>query len=187
MTVQKDWKENSSPLEPSNVEPDRAIPDVGSANNERIFNLLFERHSGEVLRYAIRCTGRREIAEELASEAFLKMFQNLQHIDPARAGAWLTTAVKNLATDYWRKQAVERKYSSAVASPTVESPRQQDFEQFLQSPALKAEHRVCLTLHYIHGMERKEICSHTGLSDNQVKSSLQYGLKLLRQQFGVAE
>jgi DNA-directed RNA polymerase specialized sigma24 family protein len=57
----------------------------------------------------------------------------------------------------------------------------------LEHPSLKPEHRVCLTLHYVHGMENREITSYTGLTANQVKSCLQYGLKLLRKAFGAGE
>jgi DNA-directed RNA polymerase specialized sigma24 family protein len=50
----------------------------------------------------------------------------------------------------------------------------------LHHESLKPEHRVCLELRYRRGMTRTEIAAHTGLTDNQVKSCLQYGLRLLR-------
>lgn len=150
------------------------------------FQEVYERNVAEIMRFAIRCTGRREIAEELTSEAFLKMYQHLDTIDPHRAAAWLTAAVKNLAIDYWRRLETERKHL-AVRSEAMELPAEGSWEEMLAHPSLKSEHRACLTLQYVHGMERKEISSHTGLTDNQVKSCLQYGLKLLRSAFGAKE
>jgi RNA polymerase sigma-70 factor (ECF subfamily) len=144
------------------------------------FREVYERHAHDILRYAYRCVGRREIAEEIVSEAFLKMYLHRDTVDLSRAGAWLTTAVKNLATDYWRRQQVERRaQAEAAAAPEPEDPPVK-WEEFIDHPVLKAEHRICLTLHYVHGMTNKEIVAHTGLTENQVKSAIQYGLKLLR-------
>ncbi|MBI4909295.1 MAG: sigma-70 family RNA polymerase sigma factor [Acidobacteria bacterium] len=149
---------------------------------DEAFRAAYDRHASEILRYAIRCTGRRDIAEELASEAFLKMYVHRQHVDFNRAGAWLTAAVKNMAIDYWRRMEVERRPENLLAAsrPLVSNPEVDRLREILGHPALKVEHRVCLTLHYVHGMENREITQHTGLSQNQVKSALQYGLRLLR-------
>lgn len=158
--------------------------DIGG--QEEGFRAAYQRHAAEILRYAYRCTGRREIAEELANEAFMKLYEHRREIDFARAGAWLTTAVKNLATDYWRRQQVERKSASLAEAPAAAGFPETRWEDLIGHPSLKAEHRVCLTLHYVHGMANKEIAGHTGLTDNQVKNALQYGLRLLRTAFGIA-
>ncbi len=185
--VQNSREDESSLLRSSSVDLSAAGPKSSEGLSAAGYAVLFERHAAEILRYAIRCAGRREIAEELASEAFMRMYQNRDRIDPTRAAAWLTTTVKNLATDYWRKNALERRYSAALTRPEVQPPSQGAWEEMLREPALKPEHRACLILHYMHGMERREIASHTGLSENQVKSCLQYGLKLLRKSWGIVE
>lgn len=161
--------------------PERAVVPTGD-----VFRAAYERHAAEILRFAIRCTGRRDVAEELTSEAFLKMYVNREHVDMERAGAWLTATVKNMAIDYWRRMEVERRPENLLAAsrPLHSDPEVGRLREMLGHPALKAEHRVCLTLHYVHGMENKEITAHTGMSANQVKSALQYGLRLLRKAFG---
>jgi RNA polymerase sigma-70 factor (ECF subfamily) len=157
----------------------RAHASPANGLSESDFSLFYEKHASEVLRYANRCLGRREIAEEVASEAFLTLYRNRGRVEPATAIAWLMTVVKNLATDYWRRQGLERRHQqeNPVREP-VSSPVLEDF--LLDHPSLKAEHRVCLTLRYVHGMERREIAQHAGMTENQVKSCLQYGLELLR-------
>lgn len=156
-----------------------------AAGESEAFRALYERHGGEILRYAIRCVGRREVAEELASEAFLKLYESLERVDADRAGAWLTAVVKNLAVDYWRRQDLERRHHKDAALPVpAGQPLAPRWEQWLQHASLKAEHRVCLLLHYVHGMSNREIMDATGLSQNQVKNAIQYGLKLLRQALG---
>jgi RNA polymerase sigma-70 factor (ECF subfamily) len=148
----------------------------------RPFDSIYERHASEVLRHAIRCMGRREIAEEIASEAFLRLHREWDRIDPATTAAWLMSVVKRLAVDYWRHQRVERLHSEQCAAANTSSSGRPEPENFLlYHKSLKPEHRVCLALRYARGMTRSEIAAHTGLTDNQVKNCLQYGLRLLRE------
>ena len=163
----------SSDVLPSSVEKNEG--------RKRSFDCIYERHASEVLRYAIRCTGRREIAEEIASEAFLRLHREWERIDPSTTAAWLMSVVKRLAVDYWRHLRVERQHSERCIAETNLFLSSQEEESFLlHHEALKPEHRVCLELRYGRGMTRSEIAAHTGLTDNQVKSCLQYGLRLLR-------
>jgi len=165
----------SSSSPPSSVD-DTETRD-GSGLSEEEFNRVYERHAAEILRYSIRCVGRREIAEELASEAFLRLYKHRDRVDSTTAVAWLVSVVKNLSTDYWRRARIERQCVSAT-SELQTLPELGTF--LLDHPSLKPEHRVCLTLRYSHGMDRGEIAAYTGMTDNQVKSCLQYGLQLLR-------
>ena len=48
--------------------------------------------------------------------------------------------------------------------------------------SLKPVHRACILLRYLHGMSRREIAARTGLDENQVKSYLQYAIKLLKKE-----
>jgi RNA polymerase sigma-70 factor (ECF subfamily) len=149
-------------------------------NDTEVFESLYRRHASAVLRYAIKCVGRREIAEDLTSDAFLALYRNLASIDQTRLPAWLFTVVAHAATSYWRHSVVEQKYAATVedqprsAEPTV------DLASILQIPELKPQHRACLVLRYAHDMDRPEIAARLGMTENQVKSCLQYGLELLR-------
>lgn len=168
----------------SSVENTKGNTGTSAGIGDSQFREIYEAHAAETLRYAIRCSGRRDVGEELASEAFLRLYQNRERIDPGRAGAWLTTAVRNLAIDYWRRRELERRILSETAA-AAGGVRPREWENMLEHPSLKPEHRVCIGLHYVHGYDRTEISARTGLTDNQVKSCIQYGLKLLRKAFGV--
>jgi len=134
----------------------------------------------------MRCVGRRDVAEEIAADAFLQLLQNWAAIDTTRLPAWLLTVVKNRATDYWRRTGVERRYASedrSVRGQTTEEP----LSRLLQNPALKPIHRICLTLRYLHEMTVAEIAAYLGLSEMQVKGHLQYSRGLLRKQFAMEQ
>ena len=147
------------------------------------FDSLYRVHVGAVFRFAVRCVGRRDVAEELTSDAFLALHQNLASIDTAQLPSWLFTVVRNRATDYWRRQAREQDYLT-TSTYTVPAQADQDTVEMWVSrnPALKPVHRLCIILRYVYGMTREEIADQAGLTENQVKGHLQYGLTLLRRE-----
>ena len=145
------------------------------------FEEIYSRHAGAVLRYAWRLVGRREIAEELAADAFVSLYEHLATIDVVQLPAWLFTAVRNRAIDYWRRQAVEGRYRTTLpAEPTT--PAHQRELELLDHQALKPVHRLCLRLRYGHGLSIAEIARDTGLSEMQAKGHLQYGRQILRRE-----
>lgn len=146
------------------------------------FEGLYRQHAQAVYRYALRCVSRKDLAEDLTSEAFLALFRNIDQVDVSRLPAWLLTVVRNRARDHWRRQVVEERYAGAmVAEPSAEEPRLERW--LLESPDLKPVHRTCLMLRYVYGMTRAEIASKTGFSETQVKGYLQYGLEVLRRSY----
>jgi RNA polymerase sigma-70 factor (ECF subfamily) len=145
------------------------------------FEESYQQHFGAVFRYALSCVGKREVAEDLTSEAFLQLYQNWSKIDRRQLPAWLITVVKNSAVDYWRKSSREELHADPPAEAATEFDEQ--LERFLmENKALKPLHRVCVVLRYVQGMTRDEIAGKLGLTENQVKGTLQYALELLRQQ-----
>jgi RNA polymerase sigma-70 factor, ECF subfamily len=148
------------------------------------FEEVFERYFSAVLKVAWRAAGRRDLAEDFVADAFLALHREFDRIDQAQLPAWLFTAVRNRAIDYWRHVQVERRYVSALASD-ASSPNETTplgFESLL-SPSLSPAHRLCLVLRFVHGMSRAEIAGRTGYSENQVRGLLQYALSLLRKEF----
>lgn len=148
------------------------------------FEALYRRHWPAVYRYAFSITRRRERAEDLASEAFLALYRELDTIDRDQLPAWLIAVVRNRARDHWRRRVVEERYveqqihEAPSAAPALE-------EWILEGAGLKPVHRTCVMLRYVWGMSRVEIAAATGLTETQVKGHLQYALELLRKAHGV--
>ena len=145
------------------------------------FDDIYRQHVQSVFRFAMRCVSRRDLAEDLTSEAFLALYRHIEQIDESQLPGWLLTVVRNRARDHWRRQAVEQRYLETLDPLVVDSP---PLEQWiLDSPNLKPVHRTCVMLRYVHGMSRAEIASTLGLSETQVKGHLQYALELLRKMY----
>ena len=144
------------------------------------FEKLYRMHMGSVLRFALSCVGRRDLAEDLTADAFLALHRNLDQIDESLLPGWLLTVVRNSARSHWRRQMVEQRYLEQLATECPEQAPPPLETWVLDSKDLKPVHRTCLMLRYVHGMSRAEIAERTGLSENQIKGHLQYALELLR-------
>ncbi len=145
------------------------------------FDSVYENHRDVVLRFAIHCVGRRDIAEELTADAFLELHQNWKTIDVDRLPAWLLTVVRNRSADYWRRLSLERRHLSSEARDGYFTARD-PYSGLFDNQLLKPVHRLCLTLRYAHEMTLKEIADLLGLSEMQVKGHLQYARALLGKQ-----
>jgi RNA polymerase sigma-70 factor, ECF subfamily len=157
-----------------------------SVRDQEALETAYRLHAGAVFRFALRCVGRRELAEDLTSEAFLALQRNLAGVELGQLPSWLFRVVKNRAIDHWRRQKVERRYAErreGEPEPVVEDdPPAAVPASLLTSRSLKPVHRLCLTLRYLQGLTRSEIADRLGLSETQVKGHIQYARTLLRRE-----
>ncbi|MCP5536841.1 MAG: RNA polymerase sigma factor [Akkermansiaceae bacterium] len=66
---------------------------------------LFDAEESPLLRYAYSMVARREVAEEIVQDAFLKLHKHWQDIESPRA--WLYRATRNLSLNHLRKHQRE--------------------------------------------------------------------------------
>ena len=152
------------------------------------FEDLYRQHVQAVFRFALSITRRRDVAEDLTSEAFLALHRELATIDASQLPAWLMTVVRNRARDMWRHQLVEGRYAERESRAPAAAPAAPSLEDsILRSADLKPVHRACVMLRYVSGMTRSEIAIEMGMTETQVKGHLQYALMLLRKAHGVRE
>ena len=77
--------------------------------DEYAWQLLVERHSHRVLNIAFQFTGRREEAEDLAQEIFLRVYRSLRRFDLGTSFLpWLVRVSRNLCIDEYRSRAREK-------------------------------------------------------------------------------
>jgi RNA polymerase sigma-70 factor (ECF subfamily) len=146
------------------------------------FEDLYTEHVSAVFRFSLHCVGRRDVAEDITSEAFLALYRHLDRIDPDQLPGWLFTVAKNRARDFWRHSEVEKRHANDIAAMTGGS--QTSLQDLLvEASWLKPIHRLCLLLRYVYGMSLSEIAAQIGQSEMQVKGHLQYGRKLLREKY----
>lgn len=74
------------------------------------FDDAYAKHADAVFRYALRLVGRRDVAEDITSEAFLALFRNSSGLDFSQLPGWLFAVARNKALDYWRRTKVADRY-----------------------------------------------------------------------------
>jgi RNA polymerase sigma-70 factor, ECF subfamily len=106
----KDWR-----LE-LDSDSDNALVRKARNGDFSAFERLFERHRTLVFRFAYQMIPRRDDAEDIVQEAFVRAYQNLERYrDEAKFTTWLLRIVTNLCTDQarmsTRRQALEQQES----------------------------------------------------------------------------
>jgi len=85
------------------MDTDIALVKKARDGDFRAFEQLFDRHRNLVYRFAYQMTSRRDDAEDVVQEAFVRAYQNLhRYRDEAKFTTWLLRIVTNLCTDQAR-------------------------------------------------------------------------------------
>jgi RNA polymerase sigma-70 factor, ECF subfamily len=94
--------------------------------SDRTFEALMSDHHAEIYRYVLRVTGRRQDADDLSQETFLRAFRAHRTLSPdANSRAWLFAIATNLTRNHFRSQKRRRVAYAAVGT----EPREADEER----------------------------------------------------------
>ena len=177
-------------------------PEVGEwlraarAGSDADFGRLVAQHQARVFSLALRLTGRRDEAEELAQDAFLQLHANLARIDsPAHLCNWLCRTVTHRSIDHLRRRARRPLYvaaesvgesaadagSEGAAETDAYDPvlRRRLLQLLLQLPEMA---RAVIVLRFQEDLDPVDIARTLDMPINTVKSHLRRSLDWLRQQ-----
>ncbi|HUA92062.1 MAG TPA: sigma-70 family RNA polymerase sigma factor [Terracidiphilus sp.] len=150
------------------------------------FEQLVDEHQSMVYSLAVRMTGDRGLAEEIAQDVFLDLDKHLGKIEsPLHARLWLRRVAMSRTADALRRQRVrgmdlwvEVEESHGASAEVRQSPLGARLEALLAT--LPEPQRAALVLRYQEGLTPDEIAETCDAPLATVKSNLQRGLKLLR-------
>ena len=150
------------------------------------FEQLVDQHQSMVYSLALRMTGDRSLAEEIAQDVFLELDRKLDRIEsPEHACFWLRRVTMSRSTDAMRRRRVrgmdlwvELDDHHAMAADPGSSPLGARIERLLTT--LPEAQRAAILLRYEEDMAPDEIAAVLDAPVATVKSNLQRGLKLLR-------
>jgi RNA polymerase sigma-70 factor (ECF subfamily) len=161
------------------------------------FAALYDRHSSAAYSLARRLTGGREEAEDLAQDAFLKVWRSAGSYQPGRGSVrgWIHSVVRNQGIDLLRAQATRGRTQEKVEA---RAPLSQPCEAFAQTwrnsrwgkvyealETLPHEQHEILALAHVSGLSYVEIARHLQLPLGTVKGRMRLGLKKLRNDSGL--
>ncbi|HEX9236509.1 MAG TPA: SigE family RNA polymerase sigma factor [Actinomycetota bacterium] len=145
----------------------------------------FEQHSGTLLRLCALLLGRREGAEDLMQESFVRLAPKVSRLEPEIVWPYLRRIAVNLANDRFRRMALDfRARTQQVPGPS-ESPDAAVAQEVWEAVRrLPARQRACVVLRYYEDMTEKQIAEALGCSVGTVKSSASRALDHLRKELG---
>lgn len=156
--------------------------------DEVAWQLLVERHSRRVLNIAYQFTGRRDEAEELSQEIFLRVFRSLHLFDlSTHFVPWLVRVSRNLCIDEHRSRAREKaalvgdepdpERTADTSKSPLGSLETLDLERRVRQALdqLPEELRTSVILRDLQGLSYSEIAESLKVAVGTVKSRIHRG------------
>lgn len=163
------------------AESGRALP-LGPMSEEKpSLRELFETEEGALLRFAYGIVGRRETAEDIVQDAFLRLHGHWEEVSNPRA--WLYRTARNLGLNHLRKHRRESITDEPPEWDEADGPGDElaRHEAAGAVRLLVAElpdgERALLRLKYHDGLKYEQISRRTGLSVGNVGYKLHHLLK----------
>ena len=179
----------SLPVDPA--PPEAADSDFAAARagETAAFVRLVRHHQARVFSLALRLTGRREDAEELAQDTFLGLYGQLRNLESARhVRHWVCRTVTHRAIDLLRSRA-RRPQSQSLDQMMLEVPVEDVSGDPLLHRTLRAlllrlpdMPRAVVVLRFQEDLDPLDIAATLDLPLNTVKSHLRRSLDWLRGQ-----
>ena len=151
--------------------------------DEEAFRTIFERYTRPVISFIFYMVNRRELAEELAQETFVRAYKSIGTLrDEAKVGTWLFGIAKNVARESLRSRLREARngihYPGPEASDEQSSPDKILMEKELISvmrralDALDEDKRLVFTLKVYQQHSYEEISEITGFSLPKIRNDI---------------
>ncbi len=178
---------------------DGALVNLAREGNRDAYRVLVERYQGRIFAIAYEIVKRKEDAEDVAQEAFVKAYLSLKGFKGESSFfTWIYRIAYNMALDFRRSALrkggapVEFDEKNAVqvgeipSASVVRGPFELVLDKEKVSMLRKAldeisdEHRAVVILREVEGMSYDEIAKVVGVSKGTVMSRLHYARKSLQ-------
>jgi len=160
-----------------------SVLDAARAGDADAFAALVRRFESPTYHFILRMVRRPAAAEDLSQEVFLRLWQNLDHIDgPDMLPSWLRRVAANAVIDHWRKEDARRRRLDAmrehpIARRVLRPSSRMESEEALTAvrsavEALPAKLRSILMMRTVEGLSYEELADIFGISVGAVRSRL---------------
>lgn len=162
--------------------------------DQKAFAALYEASSAKLFAVAVRITRRRDWAEEVLQESYVKIWHHAGNYDADKSApmTWMTAIVRNRALD-WLRRPREVQTSDDVEALMASVPDEGPGPEELAALAAQAgQLRECMkqlgpdqqrsiTLAFFHGLSHGELAEKMGRPLGTVKTWVRRGLDRLKQ------
>jgi RNA polymerase sigma-70 factor, ECF subfamily len=167
------------------------------------FEKLTGQYRKKIYNIALRMTGNREDASDLAQEVLIKVYKSLRSFrEESSFSTWVYRITKNLCIDEFKKQSRRKTVSldenvelkENTVKRQVESDEPGPYEQYEKSEikrivtdaigALSEEHRMVIILRDLQGFSYEEISKIVKCPEGTVKSRINRARQALKELLG---
>lgn len=156
--------------------------------DESAFSELYESYLPKIFGFVTRRINDREEAEDLVSNIFLKVVENIKNFNPAKSSfkTWIYTIATNMMIDYFRANAkkktccIENAESMADHSQNpVQSAQSAEQRErvFFAIRSLPERHQRVLLLRYCSDLSIGETAEALSVTENNVSVIIHRALK----------
>lgn len=174
--------------------PDSALAQEAAEGRESAFGELLERYERPVFSLVYRMVRERDLAEDLAQDAFIRAFRGIGTYKPEyKFSSWVFRIAHNVTIDHLRRRRLdtismegsryartdeERERSRPVVASKDESPAEHVENQELGGEIeeaigkLRPHYRTAILLRHVEGRSYQEIAEITDLPLGTVKTHI---------------
>lgn len=152
-----------------------------------IFSQLIDKYKDMIFNIAFMITKNREDAEEVAQDAFVKVYKSINEFNgTSKFSTWLYSITYNTAISKIRKKqidtiSIDSQYISIEDSNKIDGLKDQEQKKFVEHAlnSLSAEDRSIVVLYYLESKSINEIAEITNISVSNIKVKLYRSRKLM--------
>ena len=146
---------------------------------------LYRRYGGRLYRFGLTVLGDAGLAEDVAQEAFVRLWRTADRFDPGRGtvAVYLIVIARSVAAGIRKRPSPCPLPAEDWALPCQPDSVDQILERLIVREALdslSAAHREVLTLAYKDGLTQSQIAGCLGVPLGTVKTRMFHGLRALR-------
>src|SRR5215210_8515375 len=114
---------------------DEDLISLADGGDTQAFAALYDRHARVAYSLAYRMMGKRQAAEDLVQEAFLKVWRSAgsYRVERATVRTWILSIVRNRSIDHLRSSASRRRTQDRVEAQTHTSQPSEAFAETWRS------------------------------------------------------
>ena len=156
------------------------------------FEKLYAATSAKLYGTALRILKRRDLADDVVQEAYVRIWRHAERFDPARGSpiTWMATIVRHLAIDLARRNRDAQNGGGEDELLAIASDRPDPFDELAMTERHQRVRTVLARLDpmkrrliiaaYLHGESREELAQRFGAPVNTIKTWLRRAVLEMR-------
>lgn len=141
---------------------------VDESKKEEIYTTYFNK----VIRYINSQINNYSLAEDMASDIFVKIFEKIDSFDETKSSlsTWIYTVSRNFLFDYYRTRKVEAEFDESWMGEDEEDEdddvySEENLEMLAKAlDSLKDKEKQIIVEHYYNKVSLKEVAANMGIS-----------------------